>query len=192
MAFFPKNPKWESQNWNFWCLETLDIHIFLITIFLDHTKVIFYSPKKNLSNGVWHIPIGDHLTPAFRKFVVMSQIPNLIIDISFDHNSCISYLNEQCEGTLDIYTSRPFQWDLGGSIWCSFSFSTKALNIQDSRINATPKVGMHLGIIGFHFLHSPSFVKVCFTSEHTLVASWALAFHLVANQMLEFVIIQSY
>jgi hypothetical protein len=148
---------------------------------LDHTKVIFHSPKKNLSNGVWHIPIGDHLTPTLRKFVIRNQILNLIIDPSFDHNSCISYLNEQCEGTLDIYTLKPFQWDLGGSIWCSFSFSTKALNIQDSRTNATPKVGMHLGIIGFHFLHSPSFVKVCFTSEHTLLASWALELSCESN-----------
>jgi hypothetical protein len=38
---------------------------------------ISYSPQKDLSNNVLHAPIGDHLTPALRGFVVKSQIPNL-------------------------------------------------------------------------------------------------------------------
>jgi hypothetical protein len=85
-----------------------------------------------------------------------------------------------------------FNGILGAQSCVFFSFLTKAMNIQDSCTNATPKVGMHLGIIGFNFLHFPSFVKMCFTLEHIFLASWALAFHLVANQMLEFVIIRSY
>jgi hypothetical protein len=68
----------------------------------------------------------------------------------FYHNSCKSCLNEQCEGILSIYASRPL-----GPIWCLFAFPTKALNIHNSSTNVTPKVGMHLGIIGFHPLHSP-------------------------------------
>ncbi len=64
-------------------------------------------------------------------------------------------LNEQCEGTLGIYTSKPFQWYPKSLIWYFFSFWTKALNIRNSHTYATPKVGVHLGIIGLHLLHSP-------------------------------------
>jgi hypothetical protein len=95
-----------------------------------------------------------------------------------DHNSCILGLNEQCEGTLGIYTSRPFQWCSGGPIWCLFSFSTKVLNTWDSHTNATPKMRMHLRIVGFHLFHSPPFVRVCFTFKHIILTSWALAFYI--------------
>ncbi len=97
--------------------------------------------------------------------------------IFFNHNSCISSPNEQCEGILGIYTSRPFQWYPRGHIWCLFAFSTKVLNIQDSRMNATPKVGMHLKIVEFNLLHFPPLVRVCFTPEHIILASCALALH---------------
>jgi hypothetical protein len=59
-----------------------------------------YNPEKNLSNGVSHTLIEDHLTLALKRFVVESQIPNLTFDLCFDHNSCISSLNEQCKGIL--------------------------------------------------------------------------------------------
>ncbi len=91
--------------------------------------------------------------------MVGSQILNLAPYSFFDHNSCISGLNKQCKDTLGIYTSSPFQWYPKGPIWCLFEFSTKVLNIWDSCTSATPKVGMHLGVIGFHLLHSPSFVR---------------------------------
>jgi hypothetical protein len=42
-----------------------------------------------------HAPIKDDLTFALRGFVVESQIFNLIPDLSFDQNSCVSSLNEQ-------------------------------------------------------------------------------------------------
>jgi len=29
MTFFPGIPKWEFQNWDFYCPKTTDIHIFL-------------------------------------------------------------------------------------------------------------------------------------------------------------------
>jgi hypothetical protein len=75
---------------------------------LEHTRAIFYSPQKDLSNGVLQAPIRDHLTPSLRGFVVGSQIPNFTLDPSFDHKLCILVLNEQCKETLGIYTSRPF------------------------------------------------------------------------------------
>jgi hypothetical protein len=61
-----------------------------------------------------------------------------------------------------------------GPIWCFFAFPTKALNVHDSHTNATPKVEMHLGVIGLHPLHSPPFMKVCFTPKHILLASCPL------------------
>ncbi len=71
-----------------------------------------------------------------------------------------------------------------GSIWCLFAFSTKVLNIYNSCTSATPKMGVHLGIIGFHPLHFPPFVKVCFTSKHILGLMGFCTSHLVVNPML--------
>jgi hypothetical protein len=124
--------------------------------------------SKYLSNGVFHTPIEDNLTPTLREFMVRSKIPNFTPDL-IHHNSCIFGLNEQCKGTLSLYTSRNFQWYHGGPIECFFSFSTKALNIWNSRTSVTPKVEVHLRIIGLHILHPPSFVKMCFTPEHTFL-----------------------
>jgi hypothetical protein len=45
-------------------------------------------------------------------------------------------------------------------------------------MNAIPKVGVHLEIIGLRLLHFPPFVRVCFTLEHIFLASWALALHI--------------
>jgi hypothetical protein len=91
MTFFFRTPKWDSC-----CLEILNVHIFLNQAFLDNKKVIFYNFQKDLSNSVLHAPIKYHLTPSLRGF------ENLILDFSFDHNSCLSSLNEQCEGNLTI------------------------------------------------------------------------------------------
>ncbi len=68
-----------------------------------------------------------------------------------------------------------FNGVLGGPIWHFFAFSTKALNIHNSRPNATSKVGMHLGVIGLHPLHFPPFVKVCFIPKHILCRNPTLA-----------------
>jgi hypothetical protein len=47
-----------------------------------------------------------------------------------------------------------------------FPFPTKGLNICNSCTSATPKVGVHLGVIGFHPLHFRPFVRICFTPKH--------------------------
>ncbi len=91
-------------------------------ICLEHVRALSYSPQKNIFKGVSHAPIRDHLTFILRGFVIRSQIFNLTPALSFDHNSCILGLNEQCKGTLGICTSRPFQWYPGGPIWCFFLF----------------------------------------------------------------------
>jgi len=100
------------------------------------------------------------------------------------NNSCKSGLNEQCKCIISTYTSKPFLWCFGRPIWHLFAFSTKALNIHNSRTSATPKVEVHLGIIGLHPLHSPPFVKVCFTPKHTLGLIGPCTSDLVTNPML--------
>jgi hypothetical protein len=70
---------------------------------LEHAKEIFDKPQKDLFNNVLHASIGDHLTLTLRGFVVRNQISNLTLDSSFDHNSCILGLNEQCKG-ISSYT----------------------------------------------------------------------------------------
>jgi hypothetical protein len=106
------------------------------------------------------------------------KFPIWLSPLSFDHNSWKSCLNEHCEGTLSIDTSKPFQWCPRGLIWCLFTFPTKVLNICNSCTNATPRVRVHLGVIGLYPLHFPPFVRMCFTPKHTLLASWALALHI--------------
>ncbi len=65
---------------------------------LAHARALYINSLKDLSNGVLHILIKDYLTPTLRGFMVKSQIPNLTPAPSFDHNSCILGLHEQCEG----------------------------------------------------------------------------------------------
>ncbi len=92
-------------------------HSYLFQInFFGNAKEIFYSPQKDLSNGVMHAPIKAHLTFTFKGFVVESIVFNLTPTLSFDHNSCKSGLNEQCEGILSIYTSKKFNGVIGGPI----------------------------------------------------------------------------
>jgi hypothetical protein len=81
---------------------------FLNQVVNENSKAIQYSLQKYLSNGVSHTPIEAYLTFFFKEFMIRNQIPNLIHAPSFDHNSCKSSLNEQCEGTLNIYDSRTF------------------------------------------------------------------------------------
>ncbi len=65
-----------------------------------------------------------------------------------------------------------------------FVFPTKTLNVCNSHVNATPKVGVHLGVIRLQPLHFPSFLKICFTSKHILGLMGLRTSHLVVNPML--------
>jgi hypothetical protein len=133
---------------------------------LDNATIIYYSPQKDLFNNLLHAQISNLLTLALRWFVVKNQISNLTPNLSFDHNSCISYLNEQWDGTLGIYTSKKLQWYFGGPICYLFVFSTKALNIQNFCMSATLKMGVHLGSIGLHFLHYIPLYPICESVSH--------------------------
>ncbi len=61
---------------------------------LKHEREISYSLQKDLSKNVLRASIKDYLTPNIKGFVIVSQIPNLTLGPSFDHNWCILGLNE--------------------------------------------------------------------------------------------------
>jgi len=90
---------------------------------LEHAREIFYSSQKDISNGVLAHP---NQALALKGFVVGSEIFNLSFNLSFDYNSCISGVNEQCKGILSSYILKHFQWYFGGPNWCLFTLSTKA------------------------------------------------------------------
>ncbi len=84
MSLFLGTPKWESQNWDYYCPKTLDVHIFFKSIFFfENVKAIIYNPQNDLSNNVLHALIRAHLTHAFKGFMVKSQISNLTPTLFF-------------------------------------------------------------------------------------------------------------
>jgi hypothetical protein len=44
MAFSPRTPKWKSWNWDYYCPETLDAHIFLKNIF----STVYCTPQSEI------------------------------------------------------------------------------------------------------------------------------------------------
>jgi hypothetical protein len=51
-------------------------------------------------------------------------------------------------------------------------------------MSATPKVGVHLGVIGLHPLHSFPSMRVCFTPKHTFGLMGPCTSHLITYPML--------
>ncbi len=64
--------------------------------------------------------------------MVGSQIASLTPDPSFAHNLPYKCPNLQCEGILDIYASRPFQWHQEHPNARCFDPCCRALNIRES------------------------------------------------------------
>jgi hypothetical protein len=69
-------------------------------------------------------------------------------------------------------------------IWCLFMFLTKASNIHNSRTSATPKVGIHLGVIRIQPLCSFAFVRMFFTRKQIFGLMGLCTSHLVLNPIL--------
>jgi hypothetical protein len=61
-----------------------------------------FSPRKDLSNGMWHATCMQGNQGDFRPLVVGSQIANLTFGPSFGHNLCFKYPNGSCKLILDI------------------------------------------------------------------------------------------
>ncbi len=67
------------------------------------------NPRRELSNGMWHVICNQVDRVDSRLFLVGSQIGNLTLGPSFGHNLCFRCPNEQCKPILDIYVLRSFQ-----------------------------------------------------------------------------------
>ncbi len=68
------------------------------------------SPRRDLSNDVWHSLSARQERVDSWLLVVGSQTASLIPGPSFAHNLGCRCSNDQCEAIFDIYASRPFQW----------------------------------------------------------------------------------
>jgi hypothetical protein len=62
--------------------------------------------------------------------------------------------------------------------------NTKVLNVHNSHTNVTPKVEVHLGVIGLQPLHSPPSMKMCFTHKHMFGLMGLWTSHLIVNPLL--------
>jgi hypothetical protein len=81
--------------------------------------------------------------------MVRSQIASLTPGPSFAHNLGCRCPNDQCEGILDIYTSRPFQWHQKHPNARCFGLCCRTLNEKYSK---SPTLGV--GISSSHFTQS--------------------------------------
>jgi len=66
------------------------------------------SPRRDLSNSMWHTTCTQGNLVDSQLLVVGSQIIHLIPDLSFGHNLCFKCQNEWCKPILDIYVSINF------------------------------------------------------------------------------------
>ncbi len=86
-----------------------------------------------LFNAMSHTIIGRRKEVDSRLLVVGSQTASLTPGPSIAHNLGCKCSNGQCEASLDIYTSRPFQWHQEHPNARCFGPSTRALNFWESR-----------------------------------------------------------
>jgi hypothetical protein len=137
MALFPGTPKLESRN----CLQTILVRVLglwkLISpdcqVRLERGLNQCCSSPREISNAISHTIIGRWEEVDSRLLVVGSQTANLTPGPSFAHNFGYRCPNGQWEASLDIYTSRPFQWHQEHPNSRYFGPSTRALNFWESR-----------------------------------------------------------
>jgi hypothetical protein len=84
--------------------------------------------------------------------VVGSQITNLTLGLSFDHNLCFKCSNGQYKPILDIYASINFQWNKKIFKEMSFDPCDCALKIWESFWNFNSQHGSLLGSVRVHSL----------------------------------------
>jgi hypothetical protein len=105
------------------------------------------SPRRELSNDMWHVACSQVNRVDSRLLVVGSQIANLTPGLSFAHNLCFRCPNGSCEAILDIYTSRPFQWYKEFFKARRFDPCNGALKIQESFWDSNSQHGSSLGSV---------------------------------------------
>jgi len=137
MALFPGTPKLESRN----CPEIVQVGVpglwELITpdceVWLQRGLKQSCSPRWDLFNDISHSQFGGREEVDSRLLVVESQTANLTPGPYFAHNLGCRCPNDQCEGILDIYTSRPFQRHQEHPNARCFGLCCRTLNIRESR-----------------------------------------------------------
>ncbi len=115
---------------------------------------------QKLFNSMSHA-ICTHGNQVDSRFLVVgSQIANLTPSLSFGHNLCFRYPNEQCKPILDIYVLRAFQWYKGLHKPLRFPWIT-LWSFGGSTGTPSPKVGVALGVWKFTPSHFPTLPAVC-------------------------------
>ncbi len=103
--------------------------------------------------------------------MVRSQTASLTPDPSFAHNLGYRCPNDQCEGILDIYTSRPFQRHQEHPNARCFDLCCRTLNIRESRRTPNPQLWEcwasppHLAKVGLRHSHISTRKFVSFQQE---------------------------
>jgi hypothetical protein len=103
---------------------------------------------------MWHDTCTQGNRVDFLLLVVGSQIANLTIGPSFDHNLCFKCPNGSCEPISNIYVLKSFQWYKECLNPMSFDPCNRFLKIWESIGTPIPKVRVPLEMWGFIPSHS--------------------------------------
>jgi hypothetical protein len=129
-----------SRNCFDWSPGTLGAHNSRLGSLITTRSNQSYSPRRNLSNAMSHSQFGGREEVDSRLLVVGSQTGSLTPSSSFAHNLGCRCPNDQCEGILDIYTSRPFQWHKEHPNERFSGPCYRALNIRESQRTPNPQL----------------------------------------------------
>jgi hypothetical protein len=121
------------------------------------------SPRRELSNDMWHVAcsqvnrvdswllvVGSHFLSNWQFW-----LPAFLLPIT-----CAADVQMACEAILDIYTSRPFQWYKKLLMAKRFDPCNRALKIRESFRDSNSQHGSSLGSVSLShtFLHSREYV----------------------------------
>jgi hypothetical protein len=115
------------------------------------------SSRRNVSNGMSYPPYNQVNRVDSHLFVVRSQTCSLTPGLSFGHNLCFKYSNEQYEPILNIYIPRAFQWFKERHKPLSFDPCNRSLKFWESTGTPSPKWELSWeceGSLPHTFLHS--------------------------------------
>jgi hypothetical protein len=100
--------------------------------------------------------------------MVRSQIVNLTLSLSFDHNLCFRCPNESCDPNLHIYILVAVQWYK--KFFKKMGFDPCTLNIRESIWDFNSQNGSSLGSVRVHSLTIFALPRACEVSPRLL--SW--------------------
>ncbi len=116
--------------------------------------------------------------------MVKNQIPNLTIDLSYDHNSCISSINEQCKPVL-ASTFQDLSNDIMRALFGVFFVFNQGFKHSKLLNECNSQNGSALGSHWAPFLtRSPICESVFHTLSYSLGLMGPCTTHLVAYLML--------